>query len=172
MVDLRQPVTESRPGSLTFRPIGIVHSPFKSPEEIPVARNADSSGFDDIRGELEIDRAFAEGLKDIEGFSHLFVVFAFHRTTDSRLLVRPPFDSEVRGVFASRSPHRPNPIGLTVVKLEGRRGNVLDVSGLDMIEGTPILDLKPYTERDRKNGLAPGWIGNREKRSADRGGHR
>jgi len=139
-----------------YQAIGVVHSPFKSPEEIPVERNASPGGFDDVRGEIEIDPDFAAGLKDIDGFSHLFVLFAFHRTTASKLQAKPPFDTEVRGIFATRSPHRPNALGLTIVKLEGRKGRILRVSGLDMIEGTPILDIKPYTERDRKEAFRTG----------------
>jgi tRNA-Thr(GGU) m(6)t(6)A37 methyltransferase TsaA len=144
--------------SFRFEAVGVVHSPFKAPEEIRVERHADPHGFDDVRGELEIDPAFAEGLKDIDGFSHLFVLFAFHRATEAKLLSRPPFETELRGVFASRSPRRPNALGLTIVKLEGRDGRVLRVSGLDMIEGTPILDVKPYTERDRKDAVLTGWM--------------
>lgn len=140
------------PERYCFQSLGVVHSPFRSPEDIPIERNADPAGFDDVRGEIEIFPDFAPGLKDIDGFSHLFVLFAFHRATEAKLQARPPFDAEVRGIFATRSPRRINALGLTVVKLEGRRDNILSVSGLDMIEGTPVLDIKPYTERDRKGG--------------------
>ena len=141
-----------------FRPIGVVHSPFRRREDVDPRRNTRPGGFSDIKGELEIDPAFVPGLKDISGLSHLIVIFVFHRSGPGHLLVRPPFQKRRRGVFATRSPHRPNPIGMTVVRLLGRRGNVLKVSGLDMLEGTPILDIKPYTSRDSKRGVTRGWM--------------
>ncbi|MBM3292980.1 MAG: tRNA (N6-threonylcarbamoyladenosine(37)-N6)-methyltransferase TrmO [Candidatus Aminicenantes bacterium] len=166
-----RPRTTGKAGKPTFRyeAVGLVRSPFKTPEEIPVERNADPRGFDDVRGKLVIDPACARGLKDIDGFSHLFVLFAFHRAGEAKLLSRPPFDTEPRGVFASRSPRRPNALGLTIVKLESRRGRVLHVSGLDMIDGTPILDIKPYTDRDRRRGARTGWLARYRRRAAGRG---
>lgn len=143
---------------IRFRPIGTVHSPFKTREDIDPHRNYRPNGFSDVRGELEIDPAYAAGLKDIDGFSHLIVIFAFHKSGPGHLLVKPPFESRRRGVFSTRSPHRPNPIGLTVVRFLRRRGNVLRVSGIDMLEGTPVLDIKPYTSRDSKRGVKRGWM--------------
>jgi tRNA-Thr(GGU) m(6)t(6)A37 methyltransferase TsaA len=143
---------------IRFRPIGIVHSPFRVREDIDPRRNFRPDGFSGIRGELEIDPAFAAGLKDIAGFSHLIVIFAFHKSEFGHLLVRPPSETRRRGVFSTRSPHRPNPIGMTVVRLLGRRGNILRVSGVDMLEGTPILDIKPYTSRDSKRNVRRGWM--------------
>jgi tRNA-Thr(GGU) m(6)t(6)A37 methyltransferase TsaA len=143
---------------IRFRPIGVVHSPFHVREDIDPRRNSRPDGFSDIRGELEIDPACAAGLKDIAGFSHLIVIFAFHKSESGHLLVRPPSETRRRGVFSTRSPHRPNPIGMTVVRLLGRRGNILRVAGIDMLEGTPILDIKPYTSRDSKRGVRRGWM--------------
>ena len=143
---------------IRFRPIGTVHSPFKTREDIDPRRNYRPNGFSDVRGELEIDPAYAAGLKDIDGFSHLIVIFAFHKSGPGHLLVKPPFESRRRGVFSTRSPHRPNPIGLTVVRFLGRRGDSLEVSGIDMLEGTPVLDIKPYTSRDSKRGVKRGWM--------------
>jgi len=143
---------------IRFRPIGIVHSPFHVREDIDRRRNLRPNGFSDIRGELEIDPAYAAGLKDIAGFSHLIIIFAFHKSGPAHLLVKPPFESRRRGVFSTRSPHRPNPIGMTVVRLLGRRGNILKVSGVDMLDGTPVLDIKPYTSRDSKRGRKRGWM--------------
>lgn len=143
---------------IRFRPIGTVHSPFKTREDIDPRRNYRPNGFSDVRGDLEIDPAFAAGLKDIDGFSHLIVIFAFHKSGPGHLLVKPPFESRRRGVFSTRSPHRPNPIGMTVVRFLRRRGNVLRVSGMDMLEGTPVLDIKPYTSRDSKRGVKRGWM--------------
>jgi tRNA-Thr(GGU) m(6)t(6)A37 methyltransferase TsaA len=143
-----------------FKAIGVVHSPFKRAEDIPMELNADPHGFEAVESEIEIFSEFEPGLKDLDGFSHLLVVFVFHAAGEARLLVRPPFETELRGVFATRSPHRPNPIGLTVVKLLGRTGAVLRVSGFDAVESTPVLDIKPYTRKDQKADIRTGWIKN------------
>lgn len=142
---------------IKLKPIGVVHSPFREREDIDPAGNVRPNGFADIEGELEIFSPYAAGLKDIVGFSHLIVLFVFDQSEDYKLRVKPPFESRLRGVFSTRSPHRPNPIGMTVVKLLARKGNVLRVSGIDMLEGTPILDVKPYTSKDIKRGVKHGW---------------
>jgi len=143
-------------------PIGLVRSPFKRAEDIPRERNIDPRGFDDVEGTIELFPEYEAGLKDIDGFSHIIVIFGFHqaepRPSGGGLLVYPPRQTEPRGVFATRSPHRPNPIGLTIVRLRGRAGCALHVSGLDMVEGTPVLDIKPYTRKDRKSRIKTGWI--------------
>ncbi len=126
-----------------FRTIGVVHSPFAEPADIPRDWNCRRGAFDGIAGELEIFPEHAEGLDKLEPGASLIVLFVFHKAGYSHLTVTPPGETEPRGVFASRSPHRPNPIGMTVVRLSAREGNVLKVTGLDMIEGTPILDIKP-----------------------------
>jgi len=141
-----------------LKPIGIVHSPFKKKEDIDSKKYADSGGFDSVQGELELFKKFEDGLKDIEGFSHLVVLFAFHKSEGYRLHTKPFLDDTLRGVFSTRSPNRPNPLGLTVVKVIKRKGNSLKVSGIDMIEGTPILDIKPYTSRDQKSSIKLGWL--------------
>lgn len=144
--------------TLNFKPIGIIHSPFKSREDIPRKKWFDPHGFDDVFGEVEVFRNFEAGLDDIDGFSHLILIFVFHESSERKLFAHPPFDGKKRGIFATRSPHRPNPIGMTVVKLEGRKKNALKVSGLDMFEGTPVLDIKPYTPRDNKENIGLGWF--------------
>lgn len=141
-----------------FKPIGIVHSPFKSKEDIKKARCIDPKGFDSIHGELEIFPEFSEGLKDIDGFSHIVLIFAFHKAEGHRLSAHPPFDGQQRGVFSTRSPSRPNSIGVTVLTLLKRKRNILRVSGVDMIEGTPILDIKPYTSKEQKPNAKFGWL--------------
>ncbi|MCJ7580888.1 MAG: tRNA (N6-threonylcarbamoyladenosine(37)-N6)-methyltransferase TrmO [Candidatus Aminicenantes bacterium] len=138
--------------------IGQVHSPFKNKQDIDPEKFASSNGFDQIVGELEINNEFADGLTDIEDFSHIIVVFGFHKAEGFKLLTTPFLDTTPRGVFATRSPHRPNPIGMTIVKIIERKNNVLRVSGMDMLEGTPILDIKPYTPRDQKEGIELGWL--------------
>jgi tRNA-Thr(GGU) m(6)t(6)A37 methyltransferase TsaA len=149
--------------SFCLKPIGVVHSPFKTNEDIDPGRCADPRGFDAIRGELEIFKEYEEGLKDTEGFSHLIVICVFHKSGGYQLLAKPFLDNQLRGVFSTRSPHRPNPLGLTVVRVIGREGNILRVSGIDMLEGTPILDIKPYTSRDKKSPIRLGWFESRMK---------
>ncbi|MDH7512099.1 MAG: tRNA (N6-threonylcarbamoyladenosine(37)-N6)-methyltransferase TrmO [Clostridiales bacterium] len=149
---------------IRFRPIGRVHSPFKAREDIDPLRNVRPNGLAKVEGELEIFKPYAAGLKDIDGFSHLIVIFAFHRSQKVKLLVKPPRETRRRGVFSTRSPHRPNPIGLTIVRLLGRRKNILQVSGMDMLDETPILDIKPYTPRDSKRRLKHGWLEERSKK--------
>lgn len=144
--------------AISFRPIGIVHSPFKDRKDIPRSRCIDPHGFDDAEGELEIFKEFEKGLEDIDGFSHLILLFAFHKSEEGSLIAHPPYDGEPRGVFSTRSPYRPNPLGFTVLKLVRREGIRLKVSGVDMIEGTPILDIKPYTRRDLKKEAKFGWL--------------
>ncbi len=141
-----------------LKSIGIVHSPFKKKKDIDSKKYADAGGFDSVRGELELFKEFEDGLKDIEGFSHLVILFAFHESEGYRLHTKPLLDETLRGVFSTRSPNRPNPLGMTVVKVIERKGASLKVSGIDMIEGTPILDIKPYTSRDKKSSIRLGWL--------------
>lgn len=143
---------------IKFKPIGVVHSPFKKKKDIQPGKYGDPQGFDHIQGELEIFEEFEEGLKDVEGFSHLIVLFAFHKSEGYKLHAKPLLDDTLRGIFAIRSPNRPNPIGLTVIKNLGVKGNILKAAGIDMIEGTPILDIKPYTPRDQKEKIKLGWL--------------
>ena len=143
---------------ILLKPIGRAHSPFKTKDDIDPKKYANKRGFDAVEGELEIEKEFEEGLADIEGFSHIFVLFAFHKSEGFKLKPLPLLDSTPRGVFSTRSPHRPNPIGLTIMKILERRGHILRVSGMDMIEGTPILDIKPYTPRDQKDPIEIGWL--------------
>src|SRR5258706_11339331 len=135
--------------------IGYATTPYTATKQIPKGPGAKH----DAEGVLEILPEFELGLTDIEGFSHLFVVWAFDRSEGFELLGTPPIDDRPHGVFATRSPRRPNPIGLTVVELLRREGAVLRVRGLDMLDRTPILDIKPYLsnvppERRRRGGLA------------------
>ncbi len=150
---------------IKFEPIGVIHSPFKKKEDIESKKYADPKGFDSVHGELEIFKEYEDGLKDIEGFSHLVVLFAFHKSEGYKLHTKPLLEDTLRGVFSTRSPNRPNPIGMTVVNVIERKGNHLKVSGIDMIEGTPILDIKPYTSRDQKSPIKLGWLENRMKRT-------
>jgi len=143
---------------IILKSIGWVHSPFKNKDDIDPKIHTTVEGFNSIEGELEIDEEFVGGLTDIEDFSHIIVLFGFHKSEGFNLLPTPPHDNTPRGVFATRSPRRPNPVGMTVLKLLERKHNILRVSGMDMIEGTPILDIKPYTLRDRKEQIEIGWL--------------
>jgi tRNA-Thr(GGU) m(6)t(6)A37 methyltransferase TsaA len=127
-------------GAVVYRPIGVVRSPFTELEGMPLQSVAAA----DVRGTIEIDSAFAGGLRDLDGFSHLHVVVHLHRSRPRGLVVTPFLDDSPRGVFATRSPRHPNPIGLSVVRLEHIERTTLHVAGLDLLDGTPVLDLKPY----------------------------
>ena len=148
---------------IILKSIGQVHSRFKNVQDIKTEKLATRMNFSQIEGELEIKDDFSEGLTDIEDFSHVIVIFGFHKSEGFELLVTPPHDNTPRGVFATRSPHRPNPIGMTILKIIERKNNILHVSGMDMIEGTPILDIKPYTQRDQKEDIEIGWLANKMK---------
>lgn len=143
---------------IKLKPIGVVRSPFKHKTDIRQEEYWTPEGFDRIQGELEIFPEFLPGLANTDGFSHLIVLFLFHESGGGKLSALPPFETEPKGVFATRSPHRPNPLGMTVVRLLERRDNVLRIAGVDMIEGTPVLDIKPYTPRDRKPEARFGWL--------------
>ena len=135
-------------------PIGVVRTPYTDTKQIPKGPGAkhDAEGVIELRPELE------EGLLDIEGFSHLYVLWVFDRSTDYALVGIPPVDTRPHGVFATRSPRRPNPIGLTTVKLIRREGNRLVVAGVDMLDGTPVLDIKPYLSSVPAAELRRGWL--------------
>ncbi|PWT84657.1 MAG: tRNA (N6-threonylcarbamoyladenosine(37)-N6)-methyltransferase TrmO [Acidobacteria bacterium] len=144
----------------TSRPIGHVSSPFKSTGEIPKGLGAKH----DTDGVLRILAEFEAGLTDIEGFSHLIVLWEFDRSQGFELLGTPPSDNRPHGVFATRSPYRPNPIGLTTVELVRREGSSVHVRGVDMLDGTPILDIKPYLSGIVTENLRRGWLAEAEAR--------
>ena len=140
---------------IKLMPIGLVHSPFKEPVGVP----KDSSNGMDYKGTIEIFSEYKNGLKDLDGFSHILVLFYFHKSEYSHLIVKPYLDDHLRGVFATRSPHRPNFIGLSVVELLRIEDGILHIRGIDMIEGTPVLDIKPYIpEFDSNEGIRIGWL--------------
>jgi len=145
-----------------LRPVGVVRSPFVETSGIPRGPGAEhtTEGFLELLPELEA------GLTDIEGFSHLFVIWVFHQSEACELVGVPPTDDRPHGVFATRSPRRPNPLGLTVVALLGREGPRLRVRGLDMLDGTPILDIKPYLSGIPAEQLRRGWLAEAEARRA------
>jgi len=144
----------------TSRSIGFVRSPYQNTSEVPKGPGAKH----DADGVLDILPEFEPGLTDIEGFSHLIVLWEFDRSRDFELFASPPFDTHPHGVFATRSPRRPNPIGLTVVELRRRNGVELHVNGVDMLDNTPILDIKPYLSSVPSENLRRGWLAEVEAR--------
>jgi tRNA-Thr(GGU) m(6)t(6)A37 methyltransferase TsaA len=144
----------------TPKAIGFVRSPYTDTKSIPKGLGARH----DVDGVLEILPEFELGLMDIEGFSHLFVIWAFDQSEGFDLIGSPPFEERPHGVFSTRSPRRPNPIALTVVELKARQGRMLHVHGVDMLDGTPILDLKPYLSSIPMEKLRRGWLAEAESR--------
>jgi tRNA (adenine37-N6)-methyltransferase len=147
----------------TSQPIGFVSSPYSDAGQVPKGLGAKH----EADGVLKILPQFEPGLSDIEGFSHLFVIWEFDRSKGFDLSGTPPSDNRPHGVFATRSPRRPNPIGLTVVELLGRKGCELHVRGVDMLDGTPILDVKPYLSSVPAEKLRRGWLAEAEARRSD-----
>ena len=148
-------------GEWTMHPIGYIHSSYSDTREVPKGLGTKHT----MEGTLEVLPELAEGLKDIEGYSHLFILWIFHKVQGYDLTGTPPTDNRPHGVFSTRSPRRPNPIGLTVVELLKREGPVLHLRGIDMLDGTPVLDIKPYTSSIPMEKLRRGWLGEAEKNS-------
>jgi tRNA-Thr(GGU) m(6)t(6)A37 methyltransferase TsaA len=142
-----------------MKPIGVIHSPFTDKNETPIQASR-SQGI----GQVEVYPEFADGLQDVEGFSHLILLYAFHCSSGYTLRVKPFLDDQWRGLFATRYPCRPNPLGLSVVRLLARRGNVLEIEGVDVLDGTPLLDIKPYVpEFDIRAETRTGWYAHRSR---------
>jgi tRNA (adenine37-N6)-methyltransferase len=140
---------------LTYKPIGVVHSPFKQPKDTPIQATA-SKG---VIATVEIYPEYSEGLKDLEGFSHIILLYHFHLIKDSSLMVKPFLDDQLHGVFATRSPSRPNKIGISVVHLTGIKNNVLHIEDIDILDGTPLIDVKPYVPKfDCRKTIKIGWF--------------
>jgi tRNA (adenine37-N6)-methyltransferase len=147
----------------TPQPIGFVRSPYTGTKQIPKGLGTKH----EADGVLEVQPEFERGLADIEGFSHLFVIWVFDRSQGVELVGAPPSDNRPHGVFATRSPLRPSPIGLTVVELLRRDGRMLHVRGVDMLDATPILDIKPYLSGVPPEKLRRGWLAEAEARSKE-----
>ena len=139
----------------SYQPIGTIHSPFTEIAGMPIQ----PTGAAGVRGQVEILPEFAPGLRDLDGFSHVILLYHFHLVRESRLTVVPFLDSQPRGVFATRAPTRPNAIGLSIVKLLSVEQNVLHVENVDVVDGTPLLDVKPYVpEFDQQSVVRVGWL--------------
>jgi tRNA (adenine37-N6)-methyltransferase len=140
-----------------MKSIGIIHSPFTDKKQTPIQPTRSVAS-----GYVEVFPEFVEGLLDLEGFSHIILQFVFHQSDGYTLRVKPFLDDQLRGLFSTRYPYRPNPIGLSVVRLLTRRENILDIVGVDMLDGTPLLDIKPYVpEFDIVSDVRTGWYTHR-----------
>ena len=140
---------------IKLKPIGIIHTPYKEPKGIPIQGKFDKA----VTGRIEVFREYQKGLKDIEGFSHLILVYYFHKSKKENLMGKPFLEDEEHGIFAIRSPHRPNHIGVSVVKLKKIRKNIITFSEVDILDGTPLLDVKPYVSHfDFRDNVKNGWL--------------
>ena len=138
-----------------YKPIGVIHSPFK--ERIGIPRQA--VGASEVTAKIEIFDDYLDGLTDLDGFSHIIVIFHLHLVQKGSLKASPPWDNKEHGVFATRSPHRPNPVGVSVVRLDSIERNILNISGVDMADGTPVLDIKPYIpDLNPNEDIRLGWL--------------
>jgi tRNA-Thr(GGU) m(6)t(6)A37 methyltransferase TsaA len=136
-----------------MQPVGIIHSPFTEKDKTPIQASRSQT-----IGQVEIYPEFADGLKDIEALSHIYLLYAFHESLEYKLQVKPFLDNQEHGIFATRYPYRPNPIGLSVVKLLSCENNILTVEGVDVLDGTPLLDIKPYVpDFDLRTDVRAGW---------------
>ena len=146
---------EKKTQNIIYRSIGIIHSPFKEVENMPIQ----PTGAAGARDTVDLYPEFVEGLKDLDGFSHIILLYHFHEARGYKLIVTPFLDSQPRGVFATRAPKRPNPVGLSIVSLVQIRGGSLDVENVDILDGTPLLDIKPYVpEFDHQENCRIGWL--------------
>jgi tRNA-Thr(GGU) m(6)t(6)A37 methyltransferase TsaA len=142
-----------------MHPIGVIHSPFTEKSETPI-----QSSRSQAKGTVEVYPEYAEGLQDLEGLSHIFLLYFFHESSGFSLVIKPFLDDRLHGLFATRYPCRPNPIGLSIVRLLNRRDNILEIEGMDMLDGTPLLDIKPYVpEFDIRSDTHSGWYETRSK---------
>ncbi len=143
---------------IEFKPIGIIHSPFKELKGMPIQ----PAGAKRIKGTVEIFPEFKDGLKDLDGFSHIILIFNFHLSKNYNLKVMPYMEDEIRGVFATRAPRRPNQIGISIVRLDKIEDNIMYISNVDIIDGTPLLDIKPFVPKfdcfDIDENTKVGWL--------------
>jgi tRNA-Thr(GGU) m(6)t(6)A37 methyltransferase TsaA len=139
---------------MKIKPIGVIHTPFRNKTDVPVQYSKSRNV-----GRIEVFKEYEAGLSDIEGFSHIVVIFRFHKSRGYRLKLKPHWDDEQRGLFTTRAPRRPNQLGLSILQLLHRRGNILEVRGVDMLDGTPLLDIKPYIpDNIPKRIVRTGWF--------------
>ena len=151
---------------IRYRPIGVIHSPFKQAKGMPIQ----PAGARGVAGTVEVIPEYGDGLKDLDGFSHIFLLYHFHLSQGYSLMVKPYLDDSLRGVFATRAPRRPNAIGISVVRLVGIEGCTLHIEDLDIADSTPLLDIKPYVpEFDSREVERIGWLAGKAERVAEVG---
>lgn len=156
--------------NVQLKPIGVIHSPFHELEGMPIQ----PAGARGVQGTVEVFQEYRAGLKDLDGFSHIVLLYLFHQSQGFNLHVVPYLDTEIRGVFATRAPRRPNAIGLSVVQLNMVQDRILHIENVDILDGTPLLDIKPYVpEFDAQFNVRTGWLENarqtvRHRKSDDR----
>jgi tRNA (adenine37-N6)-methyltransferase len=154
---------------ISYKPIGIIHSDHRVQDQTPI-QPVYAVG---CKGRVEVFPEYAEGLRDLDGFSHIYLIYHFHESGPAQLLVMPFLQDIERGVFATRKPCRPNPIGLSVVELVSREGNVLHINNVDILDCTPLLDIKPYSDKfDRIDTARNGWQDEVDDETAKRRGRR
>lgn len=142
-----------------MKPIGVIHSPFDDKSQTPIQPTRSQA-----IGRVEVFPAFADGLQDLEGFSYIILLYVFHQSSGYTLRVKPFLDEQLHGLFATRHPCRPNPIGLSIVRLLARQSNILEIEGVDVLDGTPLLDIKPYVpDFDIRTDVKTGWYTHRNK---------
>lgn len=145
--------------SWTFSPIGTIRSPFREVKGMPIQ----PAGAGRFEGRVVVDKPYEAGLADIEGFSHIILIYVFHQASGFSLSVKPFLDTQERGLFSTRAPRRPNPIGLSIVRLIKRKGNILHIQGVDVLDRTPLLDIKPYAPAfDSVPNASVGWMTGKE----------
>jgi len=146
---------------MEFSPIGVIHTPHTDPKGTPIQ----PIGAVGIEGVIELKEEYVEALQDLDGFSHIILLYVFHRSTGYSLKVTPYLETQQRGLFATRYPARPNPIGISVVRLSGIKNNMLYILDVDMLDGTPLLDIKPFIpEADNRENTRIGWLADRVTR--------
>jgi tRNA-Thr(GGU) m(6)t(6)A37 methyltransferase TsaA len=139
---------------VTYKPIGVIRSPFKEPKNVPIQASASGA-----IGTIELNSEYIQGLKDLEGFSHIILLYHFHLIKSWSMLVKPFLDDKMHGLFATRATARPNPIGLSIVQLKSIEGNILHIQDVDILDGTPLLDIKPYVPKfDQRENCKIGWF--------------
>jgi tRNA-Thr(GGU) m(6)t(6)A37 methyltransferase TsaA len=140
---------------IEITPIGIIHTPYAEPKDMPIQGRFK----DEVEGWMELEEKYVPALKDLDGFSHLILIYYFHRSDREEFQGRPFLEDETHGIFAIRSPHRPNHLGLSVVRLQRIEGNRIYFTEVDMLDGTPLLDIKPYVGHyDRREEVRSGWL--------------
>ncbi|MBI4814177.1 MAG: tRNA (N6-threonylcarbamoyladenosine(37)-N6)-methyltransferase TrmO, partial [Methanobacterium sp.] len=150
-----------------YNPIGIIHSPFKDLHGMPIQ----PIGARGVKGQIKLDKKYESGLKDLDGFSHILLIYHFHLCNGHSLEVKPFLDKVKRGIFATRAPKRPNPIGISVVRLEKIEGSTLHITNVDIVDGTPLLDIKPYIphfDREEGENVSIGWFEDKHHEAKDK----